>query len=62
MGLRATGWVTTETWTLASVGGKSIRDWIKDFIYEDVQEARYGLAIDDCHGANCQSELATETK
>ena len=61
MGLYATAWLTPTTWVLATVQGKSMRDWIKEFVYESPTKAKYGLIRDYCHGINCVDESATET-
>ena len=60
MGLWGTFWVTTETWILNAVQGKSIRDVIRGFVYNEPVIAFSGLVRDYCHGVNCVDESSTE--
>ena len=60
MGLWGTFWVTTETWILNAVQGKSIRDVIRGFVYNEPVIAFSGLVRDYCYGVNCVDESSTE--
>lgn len=58
-GLHMTMWTTTETWKLLTVGGKSVQEYISEFVTHTtatestIVSESSSLLIDSCPGPNC---------